>query len=216
MSRRAAPIVISDVEGSAPWGGLLKQLTRRLGLTRNPLCRRVDRIEGAVRLLLALFVLAALAVSTVIALNSYATAASAAAAERHQLRQVEVVLLEDAPSSVSDPPAAASPPQPGVQARWTLPDGSTRVGGVYIREAAISGESVQAWMNAFYDPVRPPAERDDLVMRAALMGLVVATLSCSLFSGAYQLARRQLNRRRDTAWTREWLLVSNSWRDRSM
>jgi hypothetical protein len=194
----------------------LKQLTRRLGLTRNPLCRRVDRIEGALRLLFALLVLTASAVSISLAVTSYGRTSAAAAAERQQLRTVEVVLLEDATSEAGGNSAGVVPPQPGVRARWTLPDGSTRVGGVYIRETAHRGDTVSTWMNNFYDPVRPPVERGDLLVRAGLLAIVVTSLSCALCSGAYQLARRQLNRRRDAAWTREWLLVSSSWRDRSL
>jgi hypothetical protein len=199
-----------------PKNSRMRRLVRRAGLTRNPLCRRVDRLEGAFRVVLTLFVLGALAVATAVGATSYSRSATAAAAERRQLQQVSVVLLEDAPSTSSDPSATASPPQPGVRAKWTLPDGSSRVGAVYAKAGARQGETITTWMNLYYDPVRPPIQRSDLVVRAGLLAIVTASLVCALLTGVYQLARRQLNRRRDAAWTREWLLVSNSWRDRSI
>jgi hypothetical protein len=195
---------------------LSRRFVRRLGLTRNPVCRPVDRFEGILRTIVALALIAALSISTLVGLTAYARTSAAATHVRHQLHRTSVTLLEDVPNGAGDTTTSASPPHPGVQARWTQPDGSMRTGSVYTRELAHKGQRVMVWMNAFGDPVRPPVERGDLVVRAVLHGLAIASIACLALWMLYGLTRRHLNRRRDAAWTREWLLVAGGWRDHSL
>jgi len=197
-----------------PKNSASRRFARRLGWTRNPVCRPVDRIEGTLRLALGLLLATVLAASTWIGFANFAKTSHAADTARAHLHRVSVVLLEDVPTGMSD--ASSSLGRPGVQARWTLPDGSARVGAVFTREVAHSGDNIVVWMNAFDDPVPPPIDRGDLVVRAALRALATLTLAGLALWLFYGLTRRHLNRRRDAAWTREWLLVSGGWRDRSL
>jgi hypothetical protein len=198
-----------------PKNSATRRLVRRLGLTRNPLYRPVDRIDGAFRLFVVVMLVAVVGASVGVGLAAFSRTANAAARARQQLHRVTVVLVEDVPTGSSDASLGANPPRPGVQARWTLPDGSVHTGAVFTRAIARRGDSVSVWMNSYDDPVRPPVDRGDLMIRAALRALVVLSLGSLTLWATYGLAQRQLTRRRDAIWTKEWLLVSGGWRDRS-
>lgn len=193
-----------------------RRLVRRLGLTRNPLYRAIDRIDGAFRLFVAVLFVAIVGASVGVGLTAFSQTSSAAARARQQLHRVTVVLAEDAPTGSSDASLRTNPPRPGVQARWTLPDGSVRTGAVFTPAIARAGDSVSVWMNSYDDPVRPPVSRNDLMLRAALRALVVLSMGSLVLWAAYGLTQRQLTRRRDAHWTKEWLMVSGGWRDRSL
>lgn len=196
-----------------PKNSASRRLVRRLALTRNPLYRTVDRVDGACRLSVVLLLLVVVGASTWIGLAAFARSSAAASHERQQLHRVAVVLAEDVPTGTE---LEVTSQRPGVQARWTLPDGSVRAGAVYPQTVARRGDSVIVWMNAFDDPVHPPISHGDLVVRATLRTLVWLSLGSLFLWTTYSLAQRQLTRRRDAAWTREWLLVSGGGRDRSL
>lgn len=196
-----------------PKNSASRRLARRLALTRNPLNRTVDRVDGAYRLSAVLLLLVVVGASTWIGLAAFARSSAVALHQRQQLHRVTVVLAEDVPTGTE---LEVTSQRPGVQAKWTLPDGSIRTGAVYTQMAAHRGDSVTVWMNAFDDPVHPPISRGDLVVRAILRALVWSSLSGLVLWTTYALAQRQLTRRRDAAWTREWLMVSGGGRDRSL
>jgi hypothetical protein len=186
-----------------------RRAVRWLGLTRNPLRRRIDRLERTLRIASLLAVFAVVVTSALTVLGGYHRDLERAEAERHRLQQVPVVLLGDASSGRPDAGTA------GVPATWTLPDGTLRTGNVHSAPVGTGeGATVTVWMDAEYTPVRAPAEPADLRFRAFSNVLGCVSLFGVLIWGAYQAARTRLDLRRDADWTRGWLLYERRWRDR--
>lgn len=190
-----------------------RRAVRSLGLTRNPLLRRVDRLERSLRLLSALALIAVVLISLTTVLDTYHRELDRVLDERARLQRVPVVLLDDASRARATAGTAASPP--GVPATWTLPDGTTRTGNVHGVPVG-TGESatVEVWMDTDYDPVRPPSDPADLRFRTGVTMLGCVSLFGLLIWGLYQWGRGKLDARRDADWARAWLFYERQWRDR--
>lgn len=189
-----------------------RRALRSLGLTQNPLLRRVDRLERTLRLFSALAVLSVSVASLLVVLGTYHRSLDAVLAERSRLQQVPVVLLSETASGRT---AVEEVPTPGVPATWTLPDGTTRFGNVFGTPVVASkGATAEVWMDDHYTPVRPPTEPADLRFRAGTTVLGCISVFGLLIWGLYQWGRGRLDVRRDADWTRDWLLFERQWRDR--
>ena len=192
-----------------------RRALRSLGLTPNPLLRRIDRLERTLRLFSALAVLTMSAISLLVVLDTYHRGLDDVLAERSRLQQVPVVLLAATSSGRTTTEAVSPAPGPGVPATWTLPDGTTRFGNVFGAPAgATEGATAEVWMDGDYTPVRPPVEPADLRFRAGATILGCISMFGLMIWGFYQWARGRLDARRDADWTREWLLFERQWRDR--
>ncbi|SHN75909.1 Rv1733c family protein [Cryptosporangium aurantiacum] len=189
---------------------LIRRAARLLGWTRNPLCRPVDRAEGALRVAAGLAVVLTLALAIGAGAVRYERETADAVAARSVLLHVPVELRADTPSARTDAIG------PGVVATWTLPDGTVRTGRVYTGEIAADGDTVTVWMDASYEAVHPPATDAELLQRAVLGAVLTFLLVLAGLAGAYRIARRRLDRHRDAAWTRDWLVAWQSWHDRSL
>jgi len=198
-----------------PKYSLGRRAVRMLGLTRNPLQRRVDRLERTLRLASLLAALAVMTVSLLVVLDGYHRGLARATAQRARLQQVEVTLLADATVGRNAVGAVSPAPSPGVRAWWTLPDGTMRTGEVYSPTVAREGSTVPVWMDADFTPVRPPVDPAELRFRAGANILGSVSLFGLVIFGLYQWGRGRLDRRRDAEWTRAWLLFERQWRDRS-
>jgi hypothetical protein len=168
---------------------LARRTVRLLGLTRNPLCRRVDRLEGALRLAVGALLVLAVGCAAASGLASHSRNAAVAAAQRQQVHQQTVVLLEDAPAARSGTSSLPRAPQPGVAAKWTLPDGSTRTGTVRVRTVAERGDSIQVWMSGDSFPAAAPTHPDQVMLRAILTALVVFGLAATALLAGYRVGR---------------------------
>src|SRR5689334_340803 len=98
---------------------MVRRLVRRLGLDRNPLRRRTDRVETTLMLAVTLVVLA---VGPLLVWRAgsagYRDAVSAADRDRrHRPSEVPAVLLDDAAKYSTG--TAEAPEQGAVPARWT-------------------------------------------------------------------------------------------------
>ncbi|MFI5958687.1 hypothetical protein [Cryptosporangium sp. NPDC051539] len=192
-----------------------RRLVRQLGLSRNPLCRPVDRIDGLFRIAAASATLAVVLGSVLFGLGTYHHLIDQVEAVKATLNQVPVVLVDD-PAGGRAPNGAVSPaPAPGVQAKWTLPDGTVRSGAVHSPVSARKGTTVDIWMDDDYTPVRPPAQPTELQFRAIVNGLGSVSLFTVLVWGAFGWVLNRLNRRRDADWTRDWMRFERHWRHRS-
>ncbi|GAA3391792.1 Rv1733c family protein [Cryptosporangium minutisporangium] len=192
-----------------------RRAARLLGLTRNPLCRRVDRLEGALRIASVLAVLVVTVVTLLVGVGRYHRELDRSLAAQAELRHVPVVLLTDATAGRTALGSVAPAPSPGVEARWTLPDGSVRTGTVYSPVTAPKGTTVRVWMDAGHVPVRPPVRSGDLRFRVGVDVLGCVSLFSVLSWGLYQWGRSRLDRRRDAEWTRSWLVFERQGRHRS-
>ncbi|TQS45676.1 hypothetical protein [Cryptosporangium phraense] len=188
---------------------------RLLGLGRNPLCRPVDRLDGAFRIAAVTATLAVVVLSVLFGVGSYHRMLDRVEAQKSTLNQVPVLLLDDPAGARTENGAVSPAPVPGVQAKWTLPDGTIRTGAVYTPVSARRGTSVDVWMNDDYVPVRPPAQPTELQFRAIVDALGCVSLFAVLVWGAFGWALSRLNRRRDAEWAREWIVYEREWRHRS-
>ena len=173
------PLTVRSVHGRlAGWA-------RWPGYGRNPLRRRIDRAETAVRLIAGVLLLIAVPAAGItagqIAENRDLVRMQAAAA--HSVQAVQAVLLAPAPAAGTPDPYANLAPE---------------------------GSQVQAWMAAGR-PIPAPAGRSqvigDVFVAVALTMLAVAVTLLT----AMALIKRVLQRRRMNAWDAEWRAVAPRW-----
>ena len=194
----------------------VRRTARLLGLTRNPLCRRVDRLDGGLRIAAALTALVVSALCVTLGAHTYHRDLDRLTAARDRLEQVPVLLLEDARSGRAEPGATAPTPVRGVIGRWRMDDGTVRTATVYPPVVALRGTTVRVWMDTGSTPVRPPADRSDVWFRSAVNVIGTIGVAGVVIRGLLLWGRSRLDRRRDAEWARRWLLYERQWRDRSL
>ena len=192
-------------------GSRLARYARRLGLDRNPLRRRTDRIEAAIRVVTLFLLLVAVPVVAVAAgLQADHLALRQVHAQQVADHQVTAVLLQQAqPTGIPDPYTSAQ--MTLVLARWQPPSGPPRSGQVAAPAGAHLGSTVTVWIDASGAITRPPPDHrqiaGDVCVTAVVTGLVVSLLVL----GSGTLARRVLDRRRLRAWDAEWRATGPRW-----
>src|SRR4051794_16639127 len=186
---------------------VLMQL-RRLGLGRNPLRRRGDRLEAGLlmtTLLAALLVVpAAAAVGTTISNR----AERSATAERAKVHPVRARTLENTAGSV---PASPGLTITTVRVGWLDSSGAPHEGKADVLIGTTVGTELTIWLDqagAITDAPRAPA--DDATVGIAV-GLTIPFVAWPMLLALFLLARRPLDRRRAEQWAREWEQVSPRW-----
>ena len=186
---------------------------RWLGLDRNPLRRRTDRVEAAIRLV-TMFVLVVAVPLACIVVGQLAghlaqrQARDQAAAER----QVTAVLLHGVPAGASPDPFS-SIQEIMVPARWQLPGQPSRTGPVLAAMGARAGSTETIWVDAAGAPVSAP---DSGLVEAAICVAVVNTCLAAglVLVAGNMLARRALNRWRMREWDAAWRATGPLWSGR--
>ena len=193
-----------------------RRLARRLGVDRNPLRRRTDRVEASVTLVVALMLLALgpVVVWRVSAAGYHDAASAAERDRRRQLFEVPAVLLDDSAKYLTGSDGSDAPPAQGpVPARWTAPDGSPRTGAVVPLADARAGATVPITVDARGDAVQPPVSADP-VGSAISLGCAAGITLVAVAGGVLALTRTMLNRRRMRDWQHGWLVVERRWSGR--
>ena len=192
-------------------GESLARLARWLGFDRNPLRRGTDRVEGALRLVMIIVVVAVVP-ATAVAVGRWADHYVLHQAQARQAadHQVTAVLLRDAPAT-GTPDPYTSVPTAWVPARWQPPGQPLRTGEVLAVAGARKGSTVRTWIDPSGAVTDPPL--DHRVIRGDILMAVTATLLVSglLLLGTAGLARRMLDRRRMRAWEAEWRASGPLW-----
>jgi len=183
------------------------RLARRLGLDRNPLRRRTDKIAaGLAAVPMAVF----LAGTPVLSMVAVGWADRATAAEQQATlswRQVPAVLSQAAPV----PGAWDVSGYSWVLARWTAPDGRARAGEIPVSGALPAGRTVRLWVDAAGSPTGlPPGRRTVLARQTAAAVIAVVVLGSVLLCLA-AAGRRVLDRRRLADWEAGWAAVGPPW-----
>jgi hypothetical protein len=189
----------------------LARLARWLGFDRNPLRRGTDRVEGALRLVMIIVVVAVVPATAVAAGRwTYHYVVHQAQAQQAVEHQVTAVLLVDAPAT-GPPDPYTSVQTAWVPARWKPPGQPPRTGEVLAVAGARKGSTVRTWIDASGAVTDPPL--DHRVIRGDVWLAVTATLLVLglLLLGAAGLARRMLDRRRLRAWEAEWRTSGPLW-----
>jgi hypothetical protein len=188
------------------------RLARRLGLDRNPLRWRTDKIGACVAvLLLAVFLIGAPLLSVAAAGWATRAGASAQRAER-SWRQVSAVLMP--PSSAAGTSAGGLSGYSWVPARWAAPDGRARTGEIPVSNALTADHTVRLWVDTAGSPTGPPVNNRSVVADEA-GAAIVATVALGIVLLCLALAGRWvLGRRRLADWEAAWAAVGPQWTKR--
>jgi len=183
-------------------------LLRRFGFGRNPLRRRVDRVESAV--LLGVLVAGLLVVPGAAALgttirNRFEHAATQRRAELHS---VQARTLEKTAQAV---PAGRGQVATRVRVQWHDASGSPHEGRADVLIGTEAGSALTIWLDRFGAIAPAPREPADSVALGVATGFTVPMVVWPLLWGLFRIARRILGRRRADGWEREWEQVAPRW-----
>jgi hypothetical protein len=178
-----------------------------LSLGTSPLRRDVDRVEAGI--------FAGLLVAFLIGAPLLAVAAGwwehgAAAAEERAQRSVHLVtavLLEDVPDIVAGTGAWDA----GALARWTAPDGKSRVGVVLDVEGTKAGSRLRIWVDGSGRQAGPPLTRRDVESRVITAAALASAAFAIMLLAVGICLRWLLNRRRLAGWGRAWADIGPRW-----
>jgi len=183
-----------------------------VGLDRNPLRRRVDKIETYVVLVLvALFTLAAPVAAWRTGQVAYRDGVRTERIEQAEWTRTEAIL-----TGVGTPVRshADSVRLVRVPARWTAPDGTARTGYLSVAAGSRVGTRVPIWVDRSGRRVAAPQTHAGTVAKAAMLaGLVVLGIG-GLLIGVAILLRRACDRRRLADWQSAWLRTEPLWTGR--
>jgi hypothetical protein len=188
------------------------RLARRLGLDRNPLRRRTDRIQACLG---AGLLLAFLIGAPFLAMAAARWAGHVGTAEQRAQRawhEVTAVLLRSAPAPV----VFASGLEGGtwVPARWTAPDGRAHTGEIEVSTGLASGTKIPIWVTAAGLPTGPPLTQRAVTARVVMAVLVTPFLLAAVLACLAGIGRWVLDRRRLAGWDAAWAHVGPLWTKR--
>ena len=177
---------------------------------RNALRRPVDRIEGAVLVVLTAAFLVAMAVASVLGVHTYQSQRAASAG----LRPVVAVLSQAGPSSYGSMAQLGE-----AEARWRDPGGSEQSGVLTTATApgilgAAAGARIPVWLDRSGQPVAPPGGQVAMIVNALAPSTTVAGGAGITLLVCYGLCRLVLDRRRLAAWESAWSLTGPRWTTR--
>jgi hypothetical protein len=182
----------------------VRRTCRRVGLDRNPMRRREDRLQsvvGAVLVLLFLIIVPVAAMT--IGSRVYQTETRATQAEAAQLHQVDATVLEVGEALIYAPVTPA-------KVSWLDPDGTTHTSDYQTTGIVEPGGTVSIWLNGAGNVVEPPS-----ATRAISKAVVITTsavfAALVLFGSSYVLLRHSLDRRRSRQWETEWATFGLTW-----
>ncbi len=196
------------------WGRrpLIRRIAGWLAADGNPLRRRIDKAEVAVRVCLVVAFLVAAPLLAPVTGHLSRTDGLAQVRQERGWRQVNAILLRPAPAQLY---GYGSMTTFWVRARWTAPDGAVRTGRVPTRSGAVAGDVVPVWVDrAGRVTGREPVSsalidvRVVLVETATVAGIVTVLLALG------GLVRIGTNRRRLRHWGAEWACIGPRWTTR--
>jgi hypothetical protein len=180
-----------------------------LGWDRNPLRRRIDRVEaGMVAGLIMVFLVTA---PVLVAVAGHWTRAAGIRQQRAEAawRQVPATVQPSAPAQRDDSLGMAD--TVWKPARWTAPDGQPRSGRIPVSPGAAAGSRVRVWVNRSGSPTGRPLQRAQLQGRIAVAGVLTATVLGLVLCLAGIAGRFLLSRRRLADWDKAWRAVGPRW-----
>ena len=192
-------------------GTRLARCARRLGFDRNPLRRRTDRVEAAIRLATLILLLVAVPVVTLaVSRQVDHLALRRAHAQQAAEHQVTAVLLRQAPpTEVPDPYTSIQ--MTLVLARWQPPGQPARSGQVRAPAGTRAGSTVQVWVDASGAVTGPPPDHRVIAGDVCIAAITTFLVTGLLLLGSSALARHALDRRRLRAWDAGWRVTGPLW-----
>jgi NADH:ubiquinone oxidoreductase subunit 3 (subunit A) len=187
---------------------------RRLGFDRNPLRRRTDRIEAAIRLATMILLLVAVPLAAIaVGRQADLLALRQAHAQRAAEHEVTAVLLRRAQATgVPDPYTSIQ--MTFVLARWQPASGPPRSGQVLAPAGAPAGSTVTVWIDASGAITSPPPDHRVIAGDVTIAATVTSMVAILLLLESNVLARRVLDRKRLSAWDADWRATGPLWSGR--
>ena len=176
---------------------------------RNALRRPVDRIEGAVLVVLSVACLVAVAVAAILGTHTYQSQRAASAG----LRPAVAVLIQAGPFYGSMAYRGQA------EARWPDPGGGEQSGMLTTVTTpdiigAPAGARIPVWLDRSGQPARPPGGQVAMIVNALAVGAGAAGGAVAALVICYALCRLALDRRRLAAWESAWSLTGPRWTTR--
>jgi hypothetical protein len=188
--------------------------SRFLGLDRNPLQRRVDRVEAWLTVLLtATFVFVGPFVAWRAGDTAYREALHMARISQRDHVRADAVLEEDAVLTYSGSDISPVVQRP-VRARWQGPDGSSHRGTIVPARPGPAGTVLPVWTDATGSLTMPPRTVVSMRLEGVRTGLVVLLILGGALAATRMLVRCAANRRRLAWWQGEWMLIEPRWTNR--
>ena len=177
---------------------------------RNALRRPVDRIEGAVLVVLSAAFLVAVFAGSIIGAHTYQAQGAASAG----LRPAVAVLSQAGPLFRSSMARLGQ-----AEARWPDPGGSEQSGVLTTATApgiagAAAGARIPVWLDRSGQPAAPPVGQDAMIVNALAASAVVTGAAAMTLLASYGLCRLVLDQRRLAAWESAWSLTGPRWTTR--
>jgi hypothetical protein len=181
-----------------------------LSLGSSPLRRGVDRIEARIFAgLLAAFLIGAPLLAVAAGRWEYSAGVAEQRAQQ-SVHLVTAVLLQDVPNIVVGDGAWDA----GALARWTAPDGTSRVGDVLDTAGTLAGSTVQIWVDGSGRQTDPPLTHHGLMTQViTATALAPAAFAITLLTVAFCL-RWLVNRSRLMGWATAWANIGPRWTSR--
>ncbi|WP_228001779.1 Rv1733c family protein [Nocardia australiensis] len=182
----------------------VRRTCRRVGLDRNPMRRREDRLQEVIAVVLTVLFLIMIPVAAMtIGGRVYETETRAAQAEAAQLHTVDATVVE-----VGQTPIYA--PVTPTKVEWHDSAGTAHTSDYTVTGIVKPGGTVTVWVNNAGKVVEPPSATR-AISKAVVVTTVVGFAVLALFGGCYFGMRRGLDRRRSRLWETEWATVGLTW-----
>ncbi|MEV6559914.1 hypothetical protein AB0M22_29630 [Nocardia sp. NPDC051756] len=183
---------------------MYRRTCRRVGLDRNPMRRREDRVQTLVAATLALvFLIVVPLLVLTVGVSVYHTETAVVQAKTAQLHQVDATVTETGKAPLYAPIMPA-------KVQWKDADGVVHTEDYQSTTLVQPGQTVTIWLNGADKIVEPPSGTQALSKAVLLTGgaLLGATI---VVAGCYFALRRSLDRRRLRMWEMEWATADLRW-----
>lgn len=184
---------------------LLVAAARRLALDRNPMRRRVDRVEAWLTALTVLLLLVAAPIA------GTHIAAQRQADQHARDRAVPAYRVQATVGPARSGTSQMAGPATDRAARWTGPDGKPHRGSVVAPYTMRSGQTMTIWTDAYgRQRPRPRTEAQTHADASAFGGFVAGGIVLGGL-GVVWAGRRLLDRRRFADWDAQWAQIAPQW-----
>ncbi len=190
---------------------LFTRPARWLGLDRNPLRRRSDHVEAAVRLTAVIGVVVAVVIGIVLGLQSYRKGVQAEEYQANTRHLTKAVVIRDAAPPKVAPSGGVVTPR--AQASWKAPDGTVREGYIEAEPAKHVGDTVLIWTDQNGAVTTKPQDRETTLVTAITHGVGIPLGAFAVFGGLAIGVRVVNQRQARRRWEAEWNVVEPSWRN---
>jgi len=191
--------------------GPLTRLARGHGVTRSPLCRSTDRVEGWVTVGAAVLVLCAALWAAVVAVGLYQRAQAQAVMQAARQTSVTAVLLTDAATPPGDTSEQGGASPATAVARWPLPHGLQRTAPVWVDPGRHAGDRILIWIDQRGNRVDRPTASGILIADAVGYGVLVLTVGWVLLGLLWWTVCGVLDRINAARWDRDWARTGPGW-----